>query len=213
MPGSGRDEEPSMHFVSAPTRSFVRVLALGLILGGVACDLAVPGASEELAASAERPEGWESLDDESSASRLYYQFVDEQRRVRFVERIEDVPEKWRASVGFVKMEVAPPLSPGDAARARAAQVGSRPAVQTVATRASSGPTIVLYSAAWCGACKKAKRHLARRGVDFEERNVDLPRYAEELRRKTGRKSIPVLDVDGRVVTGFNASTYDKLIGS
>jgi glutaredoxin len=93
-------------------------------------------------------------------------------------------------------------------------VGSRPkAVRTVATREPSGPNIVLYSAAWCGACKKAKRHLARRGVDFEERDVDQPRYAEELRRKTGRKSIPVLDVDGRVVTGFNASTYDQLIGS
>jgi glutaredoxin len=223
MPAAGRDEDPFMHSISATIRRFLPIaLALALALSPPACE--VPGAApseagEETAATAARPEGWESLDDESAASRLYYQFVDEQRRVRFVERIEDVPEKWRANVGFVKMAVAPPLSPGDAARARAKQVASRPApTRTVATapsaaRAPRAPSIVLYSAEWCGACKKAKRHLARRGVDYDERNVDYPEYAEELRRKTGRKSIPVLDVDGRVITGFNASSYDQLIGS
>lgn len=104
------------------------------------------------AATAARPEGWESLEDEGQAVRLYYQFVDERRQVRFVETLEDVPEALRAGVGFVKMAVPPPLSPGDAARARAAPV-----------------------------------------------------------EKTGQRAIPVIDVGGRILTGFNAAGYDRLI--
>jgi glutaredoxin len=148
-------------------------------------------AQPELAA--ERPEGWQSLEDEASATRLYYQFVDERGRVRFVERLEDVPEHSRAGVGFVKLDVPPPLTPGFAA-------------------SPSSPAVMLYSADWCGACRKAKRHLARRGVAYQERNVDDPAVAAELLRKTGSRSIPVIDVGGRVLTGFSAGSYDALIG-
>jgi glutaredoxin len=161
-------------------------------------------------ASAARPEGWESLDGEGSTLRLYYQFVDERRQVRFVERLEDVPEAWRANVGFVKMSSPPPLSPGDAARARAKQVGSGGAMR-VANQPDDDPVIVLYSATWCGACRKAKRYLDDKGVEYEVRDVDDPRHAQELLRRTGQRAIPVLDVDGRVLTGFNAQRYDALI--
>jgi glutaredoxin len=158
---------------------------------------------------AEKPEGWESLDDAESASRLYYQFVDARGRVRFVERMADVPEQWRANVGFVKMAVPPPLSPGDAARARKSSAAPRPAIASAAPESE----ILLYSAEWCGACKKAKRYLSRNGIDYDERNVDTRRYADELVEKTGRRSIPVIDVDGRVFTGFDPGAYDSLIAS
>jgi glutaredoxin len=197
-----------------------RALTAGMAAFALAaCDLpAAPGgesAAGEAEVTAERPEGWESLEDESSATRLYYQFVDSQGRVRFVERIDDVPEASRAGVGFVKMDVPPPLTPGDAARARETQIARAGGVQRASTGSalSSGPPVILYSADWCGACRKAKRHLARRGVDYEERDVDDPAVAAELLRKTGSRSIPVIDVGGRVLTGFSAGSYDTLIGS
>jgi glutaredoxin len=194
--------------MTQPIRSRLALLLVCLV-PALACneiDL-VALAGDQDAITLETPEGWESIEDAESASRLYYQFVDAKGRVRFVERMDDVPEQWRANVGFVKMAVPPPLSPGDAARTRKASVGSRPTV--VASAPSS--EIILYSAEWCGACKKAKRYLSRNGVDYEERNVDMPRYADELVQKTGRRSIPVIDVDGRVFTGFDPGAYDRLI--
>lgn len=158
------------------------------------------------------PAGWLSLEGEGSALRLYYQFVDEQHRVRFVETLEEVPEALRASVGFVKMSVPPPLSPRDAARVRAAQValrGHAPS-QRQETRAAE---VVLYSATWCGACRKAKKYLAQKGVDYENRDVDDPRWARELLQRTGQRAIPVIEVNGRILTGFSASGYDALIES
>ncbi|MCG8591802.1 MAG: glutaredoxin family protein [Proteobacteria bacterium] len=155
--------------------------------------------------AAQKPEGWESLDDDN-AVRLYYQFVDERRQVRFVESLDDVPEDQRATVGFVKMAVPPPLSPGDARRARASRSGP-----TRASRPTSSGDIVLYSAEWCGACKKAKRWLDRNDVEYELRDVDDPRFAEELLDKTGRRAVPVLDAGGRVLTGFRPESYEKVI--
>jgi len=187
------------------------LVAVALLLGG--CDTI----SEQWnsagggGSAAERPEGWESIEDESSATRLYYQFVTEKGQVRFVERLEDVPGRLRAGVGFVKMDVPPPLSPGDAARARQAKVRRSGGARIASTSAPSG--IVLYSAEWCGACKKAKRYLSKKGVDYEERDVDDPHYAQELLGKTGQRGIPVIDVGGRILTGFSSRSYDALLES
>jgi glutaredoxin len=184
------------------------LVCLGVWL--LACgDSAAPARDPAPAAPvAERPAGWQSLDDEASAQRLYYQFVDERRQVRFVESLDDVPESLRASVGFVKMAVAPPLSPGDARRARNAAL-AKGGVRVAS--ADGAPRVVLYSAEWCGACTRAKRYLKRRGTQYEERNVDIPAVARELFEKTGERGIPVLEVDGRVLSGFSEALYDDLL--
>jgi glutaredoxin len=183
---------------------------LALILG---CDAVTATRDSATAPAAARPEGWESLEDEGQSVRLYYQFVDERRQVRFVETLDDVPEALRAGVGFVKMEVPPPLSPGDAARARAAQVEKSGARRTAVASTGGGRSdIILYSAEWCGACRKAKRYLDGQGIAYDERDVDIPANAAELVEKTGARAIPVIDVGGRILTGFNAAGYDRLIG-
>ena len=41
--------------------------------------------------------------------------------------------------------------------------------------------------------------------------MDDPRVAEELLRKTGQRGIPVIDVDGRIISGFDPQSYDDLI--
>lgn len=183
-----------------------RLLLAGVALL-VACGDFVSSARDSGSADAARPAGWQSLDDEADAQRLYYQFVDEAGRVRFVESLDDVPQALRDGVGFVKMAVAPPLSPGDARRARVAQVE-----KGGGGASDSTPRVVLYGANWCGACRKAKKYLDAKGVDYEERNIDDPRFAKELVEKTGQRGIPVIEVDGRVLTGFSAARYDELIG-
>ncbi len=161
------------------------------------------------------PEGWESIEGAGSAKRLYYQFVDARGGVRFVERLDEVPEVSRANVGFVKLDVPPPLSPADARQARDTQIARRGGVRRVAATGSKAgrPTVIVYYADWCPACRKAKSYLNRKGVPFEVRNVDNPAAKEELVRKTGRRSIPVIDVDGRILTGFSPQAIDALLGS
>jgi len=180
--------------------------ALGLLPG---CD-AVSELSE-MASAAEPPAGWSSIEGSDASKRLYYQFVDGERRVRFVERLEDVPSELRASVGFVKLDAPPPLTPGDARQVRQARAARAGSTRVASSQSSS--KLIFYSADWCGACRKAKRYMTQNGIEFELRDVDVPAIREELLRKTGSRSVPVIDAGGRILTGFSPSAIDALVKS
>ncbi len=148
------------------------------------------------------------------AKRLYYQFIDSRGRVAFVERLEDVPASWRDKVGFVEMDSPPPLSPAMAEQTRdrryaASGGGARPGGTRLAARMPD--PVILYSADWCGWCQKAKRHLDGMGINYEIRDIDIPANLNDLVAKTGQKGIPVLDVGGRIVTGFSPEEYEQLV--
>jgi thiol-disulfide isomerase/thioredoxin len=113
------------------------------------------GTVAEMVASLQRPDGsdFESLGPDEG-TRIYYQFIDERNRVRFVERLEDVPERWRVNAGFVEMSSPPPLTPADARATVARRMES-----TRKQRDAGTPRVLLYYADWCGYCRKAKAHL------------------------------------------------------
>jgi glutaredoxin len=153
------------------------------------------------------------------AKRIYYQFVDDSGHVQFVERIADVPIAWREQVGFVEMSQPPPLTPQAARRSwkvsteRAAQILAANSSVTTRTgpRRTQREEVILYYATWCGYCKQAKSHLDRAGVEYDLRNVDNDSIKSELREKTGRTGIPVLDFSGEILRGYSAPQYEKAI--
>ena len=67
--------------------------------------------------------------------------------------------------------------------------------------------IVLYTATWCGDCRRTKQFLKDRGVSFREVNVDESPEAEELikRVNNGRRKLPTIEVEGRY---FPCSPFD-----
>ena len=87
--------------------------------------------------------------------------------------------------------------------------------------ASSPPTrplVIIYGADWCAACHDAARYLRRRGVAFLEKNIEKdPAAAREMQDKLAKSglragSIPVIDVRGRLMVGFNAAEIDGALG-
>jgi glutaredoxin len=82
---------------------------------------------------------------------------------------------------------------------------------------ASDHEVVIYGAEWCGPCHQAAAFLARRGVAFVERNVETDRdAAREMRNKLDRAGlggggIPVIDVSGRILVGFNARQVDRAL--
>lgn len=68
--------------------------------------------------------------------------------------------------------------------------------------------IKMYTTAWCGDCRSAKRFLRERGVEFEEIDIERREGAAELlmRLNDGKRKVPTFDVEGRT---FNLSPYDE----
>lgn len=204
-----------------PVSASACVLGFLLVLPSIACDVdgLIAAVKQRVAgqgASVTSQDGslgqGNSLGPEA-ARRLYYQFVDERGSVRFVERLDDVPPQWRATVGFVEMDGPPPISPADAQRRRAARYAARGSgLQAERSRGANTPRdVVMYSADWCGWCKKAKAYLDDKRVPYRERDVDNPAVMAELVEKTGQRGIPVFDVDGRIMTGFDPAGLDQLL--
>lgn len=63
--------------------------------------------------------------------------------------------------------------------------------------------ITLYSAFWCPDCRVAKRFLAKHNIQFKEIDIEItPGAADEVIRRTGKRSIPQFVIDGRWVQPY-----------
>ena len=72
--------------------------------------------------------------------------------------------------------------------------------------------VVIYSTPTCPWCKRAKDYFTRKGIPYTEYNVALDRAkAREMIQKTGQMSVPVIEIDDKVMVGFNESQLDKLL--
>jgi glutaredoxin len=80
------------------------------------------------------------------------------------------------------------------------------------------PAVIIYGAEWCGACHDAARYLRSKGIAYVEKDVEKdPGAAREMQQKLAHNglhsgSIPVIDVRGRVMVGFNAHEVDDALG-
>lgn len=73
--------------------------------------------------------------------------------------------------------------------------------------------ITIYSTPTCVYCNMAKTFFKANGFDYTEYNVatDLPRRKEMI-DKTGQMGVPVIDVDGNVVVGFDEAKLSATLG-
>jgi glutaredoxin len=79
-------------------------------------------------------------------------------------------------------------------------------------------TVIIYGASWCGACHQAVAYLKRRKVPFVEKDIEQDPAAErEMRTKLARAgvqsggSIPVIDVKGKILVGFEPHALEAAV--
>lgn len=73
--------------------------------------------------------------------------------------------------------------------------------------------VILYSAEWCGYCHAAKNYLQSKGIDFTVKDIESdPEIAGEAVEKSGQRGIPVLDIEGRIIVGFDRPQIDDALG-
>lgn len=71
----------------------------------------------------------------------------------------------------------------------------------------------VYTTPTCPWCIKAKQFLKENNIDFE--NVDVSSNqsaAEEMIKKSGQMNVPVLDIEGDIIVGFDKERIKALLG-
>lgn len=73
--------------------------------------------------------------------------------------------------------------------------------------------VTVYSTPTCPYCRQAKDYLAQKGVAFADLNVATDTDARNVMvQKSGQLGVPVIEIDGNVVIGFNRAKLDELLG-
>ena len=72
--------------------------------------------------------------------------------------------------------------------------------------------ITVYSASWCAFCHAAKDYFDKSGVEYIDKNIESdPKFAEESVALSGQRGIPVIDIDGTIIVGFDRAKIDAAL--
>lgn len=72
--------------------------------------------------------------------------------------------------------------------------------------------VKIYSTSTCPYCEMAKEYLKRHKVKYENYDVSNDQKAqEEMVKKSHQMGVPVIDIDGIIIVGFNRSEIDKAL--
>jgi glutaredoxin 3 len=72
--------------------------------------------------------------------------------------------------------------------------------------------VKIYTAPGCPFCVLAKEYLKEKGVEFEEIDVSKDEKGiQEIIEKTGQMGVPVLEINGEIVIGFDKERIDQLL--
>ena len=69
--------------------------------------------------------------------------------------------------------------------------------------------IKIYSTSWCPSCVKAKRFFDMKGWEYKEINVaDKHEDREEVFKVSGQRTVPVIDIEGEIIVGFDKNKIE-----
>jgi len=73
--------------------------------------------------------------------------------------------------------------------------------------------VVVYTATWCGWCRRTLAWLDEHGVAYDNRDIEVdPRNREELIAKSGGTGIPLVEIGGTLIQGFAPDEMARLLG-
>jgi glutaredoxin-like YruB-family protein len=72
--------------------------------------------------------------------------------------------------------------------------------------------VIIYSTSTCPYCVMAKEYFNDKKVSYEDKNVGLDRAAaKEMITKSGQMGVPVIDINGEIIVGFQPEVFEKLL--
>ena len=73
--------------------------------------------------------------------------------------------------------------------------------------------VKVYSTPTCPFCTRVKQFLKDNNVEFENIDVSVNQdKAQEMVDKSGQMGVPVLDIEGKIITGFDKEKIKTALG-
>ena len=73
-------------------------------------------------------------------------------------------------------------------------------------------SVKIYTSPTCHFCDKTKEFFKENSIEYTEINVrEDPKAQEEAIEKSGQAGVPVVDIDGEIVVGFDKPALKKAL--
>jgi len=73
--------------------------------------------------------------------------------------------------------------------------------------------VTIYSTPTCPYCKMAKEYMTENNVECKDVDVSTDQdAASEMVQKSGQMGVPVIDVDGKIIVGFDKQELQSALG-
>lgn len=73
--------------------------------------------------------------------------------------------------------------------------------------------VKVYSTPTCPYCIRAKQFLKEKNIIFTDLDVSADQQAaEEVVKKSGQMGVPVLDIEGEIIVGFDKDRIKQALG-
>lgn len=73
--------------------------------------------------------------------------------------------------------------------------------------------VTVYSTPTCPWCARTKQFLKENNIIFQDLDVSSNQQAaEEMIKKSGQMGVPVLDIDGEIIVGFDKERIKTALG-
>lgn len=74
------------------------------------------------------------------------------------------------------------------------------------------PKVTIYTTPTCVYCKMTKAFFKENNVQYEEKDVSTDRAAaDEMIKKSNQMGVPVIDIDGKIIVGFDKERLSQLL--
>lgn len=72
--------------------------------------------------------------------------------------------------------------------------------------------VIVYSTPSCVYCKMAKAYFDEKGIKYSDKDVMVDVEArKEMMEKSGQLGVPVIDIGGKIIVGFDKGTIRELL--
>ena len=75
---------------------------------------------------------------------------------------------------------------------------------------SKNNDVVMYSAEWCGVCRKAKKYFSQNNISYTEYDIDKDKAANKRHKEMGATGVPVIFIGNRRMNGFSVASFEQI---
>lgn len=71
---------------------------------------------------------------------------------------------------------------------------------------------IIYTTITCPFCKMAKNYFQEKGIGYEEKDVTHDQaLQQEMINKSGQFAVPVIDIGGKIIVGFQKAQIEEAL--